>query len=211
MIGIQEARPPIVRFERQSIQDQAASLEAGRAIFRDVNIVNIAQPPGKDWTVKNAEKWLAQIKEDLYQGRRTAYPPEWVDGFHRAYENWKNGIDGTVPEGETALRNVPFVTPAEAENYAQLHIYSVEAAASMTEDTLKAAGMGARMFRDKCRAYLEAAQDGGKVAEEVAHLKRELQKRDDVIAALEKRMNAIEAGEDEAPRRGRKPKLQEAA
>jgi hypothetical protein len=70
--------------------------------------------------------------------------------------------------------------------------------------------MGARMFRDKCRAYLEAAQDGGKVAEEVAHLKRELQKRDDVIAALEKRMNAFEAGED-APRRGRKPKLQEAA
>ncbi|HEX7719028.1 MAG TPA: hypothetical protein VF389_04420, partial [Woeseiaceae bacterium] len=109
MIGIQEARPPIVRFERQSVQDQAASLEAGRAMFRDVNIVNIAQPPGKDWTVKNAEKWLAQIKEDLYQGRRTSYPAEWVDGFHRAYENWKNGIDGNVPEGETALRNVPFV------------------------------------------------------------------------------------------------------
>lgn len=210
MIGIQDARPPIVIFERQSIQDQAASLEAGRAVFKDINIAQIAQPPGKDWTVKNAEKWLAQLKEDLYQNRRTAFPAEWVEGFHKAYENWKNGIDGKVPEGETSLRNVPFVTPSEVDNFAQLHIYSIEAAASMTEDVLKAAGMGARMFRDKCRAYLEAAQDGGKVAEEVAHLKREVQKRDDVITAMEKRLSALEDGE-EKPKRGRPAKLQEAA
>lgn len=210
MIGLQEARPPIVRFERQPVQDQAKSLEAGHAVFRDVNIVNIAQPPGKDWTVKNAEKWLAQIKEALYQGNRTAYPAEWVDGFHRLYENWKNGIDGNVAEGETSLRNIPFVTPSEVENYAQLHIHTIEAAASMTEDVLKAAGMGARMFRDKCRAYLEAAQDGGKVAEEVAHLKREVQKRDDVIAAMEKRLSVLESGEDK-PKRGRPAKLQAAA
>lgn len=209
MIGIFEARPPLVRFERQSVQDQAASVEAGRAIFRDVNIVNIAQPPGKDWTVKNAEKWLAQIKDDLMQNRRTCYPPEWVDGFHRAYKNWLDGVEGNVPEGETALRNVPFVTPAEVENYAALYIYSVEAAAAMTEDTLKAAGMGSRMFRDKCRAYLEAAQKGGKVAEEVASLKRE---NENMRAEIDKLKSMLESdGDDEKPRRGRKPKLQEAA
>lgn len=211
MIGINEARPPLVVFKRESVKDQAASMEAGRAVFKNVNTVEIAQPPGKDWTVKNADKWLAQIKEDMLQGRRTSYPPEWVDGFHRAYKNWLDGVDGNVPEGETALRDVPFVTPAEADNYAQLYIYSIEAAAAMTEDTLKAAGMGSRMFRDKCRAFLETAQKGGKVAEEVAHLKREVQKRDDVIAAMEKRLSALEADEVEAPRRGRKPKLQEAA
>ena len=210
MIGIHEARPPLVIFKRESVQDQPASLEAGRAIFKNVNIVEIAQPPGKDWTVKNADKWLAQIKEDMLHNRRTAYPPEWVDGFHRAYKNWLDGVNGNVPEGETSLRDVPFVTPAEADNYAQLYIYSVEAAAAMTEDALRSAGMGARMFRDKCRAYLEAATNGGKVAEEVAHLKREVQKRDDVIAAMEKRLAALEEGE-EKPKRGRPAKLQEAA
>lgn len=208
MIGIFEARPPLVVFKRESVQDQAKSLEAGRAVFRDVNIVEIAQPPGKDWTVKNAEKWLAQIKEDSLQGRRTAYPPEWVDGFHRAFKNWLDGEQGNVPEGETALKNVPFVTPAEANNYAALYIYSVEAAAAMTEDTLKAAGMGSRMFRDKCRAYLEAAQDGGKVAEEVAHLKRELEKRDNLIDTLSARLDVLEA--DEPKKRGR-PALSKAA
>lgn len=204
MIGIFEARPPLVRFERQSVQDQTASLEAGRAIFRDVNVVHITQPPGKDWTTKNAEKWLAQIKEEMLQGRRTAYPPEWVEGYQRAYKNWLDGIDGNVAEGETALRNVPFVTHAEVETYAALYIYSVEAAAAMTEDTLKAAGMGARMFRDKCRAYLEAAQKGGKVAEEVAALKRD---NENLRAELDK----LKAMLGEEPRRGRKPKLQEAA
>ena len=207
MIGQFEARPPIARFERQAVRDEAASLEAGRHVTRNVDVVHVSQPPGKDWTTLNAEKWLKRIKEEMLQGRRTAFPPEWVDGYHRAYDNWKQGIEGNVAPGETPLREVPFVSPAEVENYAALYVYSVEAAANMTEDTLKAAGMGARQFRDKCRAYLEAAQDGGKIAEEVASLKRQLEIREEVIATLEARLDALEA---DKPKRGR-PKLQEAA
>lgn len=210
MIGIQTARPPLVRFEQQSVQDQEKSAEAGRAVFRNVNIVHVAQPPGKDWTVKNAEKWLAQIKDNLMRGNPNAYPQEWVDGFHRAYENWKNGIEGNVPEGETALRNVPFVTPAEVENYASLYIYSVEAAAAMTEDTMHTAGMGARLFRDKCRAYLEAAEKGGKPAEKIARLERDNANLQATIETLEARLAALESGEP-MKKRGRPAKLQEAA
>ena len=206
MIGQFEARPPIARFERIAAHDAAASLEAGRHITRNVDVVHISQPPGKDWTTKNAEKWLKQIKEEMLQGRRTAFPPEWVDGYHRAYENWKAGVEGNCPEGETPLREVPFVSPAEAENYAALYIYSVEAAAAMSEDTLKAAGMGARQFRDKCRAYLDAASGSGKTAEEIASLKRQLEIRDQTIATLESRLTALE---EDKPKR--KQKLQEAA
>lgn len=209
MISLYAARPPLVRFEQQSVQDQAASLEAGRAIFKNVNIVHVAQPPGKDWTVKNAEKWLEQIKDNMRRENPNAYPPEWVDGFHRAYENWKNGIEGNVPEGETSLRNVPFVTPAEVETYAALYIYSVEAAAAMTEDVIHTAGMGARLFRDKCRAYLEAANKNGKVAEEIAHLKRENENQAAIIKTLEARLAVLEA--DEPKKRGRPSKIREAA
>lgn len=204
MIGIQTARPPLVRFEQQSVKDQEASLEAGRPIYRNNNVVHVAQPPGKDWTVKNAEKWLEQIKDNLHRGNPNAYPPEWVEGFQKAYKDWKNGIEGNVPEGETSLRNVPFVTPAEVETYAGLYIYTVEAAAAMTEDVLHSAGMGARMFRDKCRAYLEAAQKGGKVAEEVAHLKRDNDNLQATIRTLEARLAVLEA--DEQPKRGRPAK-----
>lgn len=207
MIGIFEARPPMLRFERQAVPDIEATREAGRTMTKNVNVVHITQPPGKDCVTRNAEKWLAQCKEDLMQGRRSAFPPEWVDGFHRAYKNWQEGVEGNVAEGETSLRDIPFVSPAEVENYAGIHIYTVEAAASMTEDALKSAGMGARAFRDKCRAYLEAANDGGKVAEEVAHLKQQLQIRDGEIAALVKRLDALES---DKPKRGR-PSLKEAA
>lgn len=203
MIGQFESRPPIVRFERQAHHDAAASLEAGRHVTRNVDVVHISQPPGKDWTTKNAEKWLKQIKEELLQGRRTAYPPEWVDGYNRAYENWLAGVEGKCPEGETPLREVPFVSPAEAENYANLYIYSIEAAAAMTEDTLKAAGMGARQFRDKCRAFLDAASGAGKTAEEIASLKRQLEIKDQMIQTMEARLSALEA---DKPRRGRPPK-----
>lgn len=208
-IGIMQPRPPIVRFERQSHQDIEASKRAGRAIYKDVDVAHIAQPPGKDWVTRNAVKWLDQIKTELIEGRRTAFPEEWVNGFRRAYDNWLAGQKGEVAEGETPLKMAPFVTPAEVENYAALYIYSVEAAASMTEDVLKAAGMGARSFRDKCRAYLEAANEGGKVAEEVSELKRQLEIRDNTIAALEARLTALES-QEAAPRRGRPPKVEAA-
>jgi hypothetical protein len=206
-VGIMQARPPIARFERQSQQDIEASKKAGRTIYKDVDVVHIAQPPGRDWVTRGAVKWLAQIKQEMIEGRRTAFPEEWVNGFQRAYDNWLSGQKGEVAEGETPLKMAPFVTPAEAENYANLYIYSVEAAAAMTEDTLKSAGMGSRSFRDKCRAYLEAANEGGKVAEEVAELKRQLDIRDNTIAALEARLTALEA----APKRGRPAKVSEAA
>ena len=211
MLSLYETRPPLVSFKQISVHDQVASEAAGRAVYRDVNLVNVTQPPGRDVLEKNAEKWLAQIKENVMRGNPNAYPREWVDAIYRAYEDWKNGIECKVPEGETALRNIPFVTPAEVENYAEMGIHTIEAAASMTEEALMAAGIGGRAFRDKCRSYLDQAENTGKAVEEIAALKKQLEIRDGMIAALEKRLSALESGEAEKPKRGRPRKLEEAA
>jgi len=65
---------------------------------------------------------------------------------------------------------------------------------------IRSAGMGGRAFRDKCRAYLAAANDQGKVATEVAQLKVEIENRDATIAKLEERLAVLE---EDKPKRGR--------
>lgn len=206
MIGIFEARPPFVRFEQIAMPDKEATLREGRAMTKNVNMAHVMQPGSKDVYEVQAEKWLADIKRKMLEDIPGAYPAEWVDGFHKKYSMWKDGVENKVPEGETSLRDVPFTTPAEVENYAGIHVYTVEAAASMSEDALRSAGMGSRAFRDKCRAYLEAANDSGKPAEQIAQLKTELENRDAIITKLEERIAMLEA---DKPKRGRP--LKEAA
>lgn len=203
MIGIFEARPPLLRFERTPVKDIEATEREGRVMTKNVDVVHITQPPGKDSVTKNVEKWLRQLRDDLSAGRLNAYPHEWIDSFRRAYDNWLQGIDGNVPEGETSLREIPFVSPAEVENYAAIQIYTIEAAAAMTEDALRAAGMGSRGFRDKCRAYLENAKGNGKIAEENAQLRNQLEIARGEIEALKKIVDGLA---EDKPRRGRPKK-----
>lgn len=207
MFGMFEARPPFVTFEQVARPDKEASLREGRPMTKNVNVAKIMQPGSKDVFETDAERWLDDIRRRMLEQLPNAYPPEWVDGFRRKYEMWKDGVQGIVPDGETSLRHVPFVSAADAENYAAIHVHTVEAAAAMTEDALRAAGMGARAFRDKCRAYLEEAKNAGTSAEQIASLKTALENKDAIIATLEARLDALEA---DKPKRGR-PKLQEAA
>lgn len=200
MIGIFEARPPFVQFKQVAIADKEATLREGRHMTKNVNMAYVTQPGCKDVFETKAETWLADIKRNMLEGISSAYPAEWVDGFHKKYQMWKDGVENNVPEGETPLREVPFVTPAEVENYAGIHIYTIEAAAAMTEDAIRTAGMGSRAFRDKCRAYLDAAKDQGKVASDVAQLTQQLETRDRIIENLEARLAALEEKPKRKPR-----------
>ena len=200
MLGISEARPPYVQFVQVSAPDKEATLREGRHMTKNVNMAHIMQPGSRDVYEVTAEKWLADIKRKYLEGLNGAYPAEWVDGFHKKYELWKQGIENKVPDGETSLKDIPFVTPAEVSNFASIHVYTIEDAAGMTEDAIRSAGMGGRAFRDKCRAYLAAANDQGKVATEVAQLKVEIENRDATIAKLEERLSVLE---EDKPKRGR--------
>jgi len=200
---LHQARPPFVEFHQIAVEDRQATIESGRRTTRDVNMAFIMQPGGRDQVEKVAEDWLLQIKHKMLNGAPDAYPPEWVDGFHKKYEMWKQGID--APIDGTSLRQVSFLSPSAVENYLAMRIVTVEDLANMDEVAMQNAGMGARVDRDKARAWLDSTSDHGKTAEQIAALTATVETQAQTIAELRDVIGDLKLQLDSsiAPKRGR--------
>lgn len=197
-ISLQEKRPPFVRFEYQSRPDPAASLKEGRPVHKDVPVAIVMQFGSRDEFVKDADDWLDQKHREAANG---TFDPEWVKGFRHKYDEWKKGNDVSVVG--THLKVWPAISPAEVVNCAGLNIHTVEDLAQVPDGNLGALGLNGRILRDKAKAYLAAASEGGKLVEQIATLQADLQTRDGIIQELQAKVAALEAGQ---PRRGRPPK-----
>lgn len=160
------------RFYTQPVQDDAASAEAGRPIFRDVVFIEIRAAGNQNNIIKRKA-----TREDM--GR-----------FARQYELFKQG-DGEQVVG-TPLTEVPWLTRSQVEELAYLRIRSLEALASLSDETCsKYAGM--YDLKRKAAAALEAAEKAAPMtalAEENKQLKGELevlkQQMNELIAASKK-------------------------
>jgi len=200
---LHQARPPYVEFHQVAVEDRNATIEKGRRITKDVNMAYIMQPGSRDQVEKIAEEWLAQIKTRMLNGAPDAYPEEWVSGFHKKFEMWKEGIE--APLNGTNLRQVSFLSPASVENYQARRIMTVEDLASMDEVAMQNAGMGARADRDKAQAYLKNITDHGAATEELAALRATVETQNQMISELREIIGSLQAQNEAAPRRGRPP------
>lgn len=196
-IGIMQARPPFVEFRQVAIHDARKSEELGRRVTKDVDMAYIMQPGSKDCVEIKAEDWLASLKRKALDAAPDAFPQEWIDGFHKKYELWKQGHE--APLNGTSVREWPLLSPAEVANFIAAHILTIEDVAAMTEQAMSAVGMGSRNLREKAREWLT----GKDVAQQALRENEELKAR---IAALE----AALLEKPEAPRRGRPPKASDA-
>lgn len=167
---IMSERPPYVQWEVVAVEDRNASIEAGRKVFKNVNMANITPPGTKDVFPRVAEEWLADIRQKSMDGR---WPAQWVEHFEAQFKAWKAGQD--IPESGTPLKGWPLLSPAEVNNLIGANVRTVEDLAALTEEGIRNAGMGARALRDKARAWLETATGPGKLAEEVAAMKVQLE------------------------------------
>lgn len=188
---VHQSRPPYVEFKQVAVEDRQATIEQGRRITKDLNMAFIMQPGSKDQVEKIAEDWLAQIKNKMLTGAPDAYPPEWVDGFHKKFEMWQAGIE-TPPNG-TSLRQVAFLSPASIENYQAMRIITVEDLAAMDEVAIQHAGIGSRSDRDKARAFLQSTADHGKAVEEIAALKATIETQASTIEELRRNQAELTA------------------
>lgn len=194
MIGIQQARLPYLEFYREAVLDAAASNEAGRRITKDVNMVRITPPGGKLIVEKKPEDWLAQLKRKLIEGSHDAYPQQWIDNIQAQYDAWLKGLE--PPVNGTSVREWPYLSPAQVQNFINARIMTVEDVAAMTEEAMANVGMGARNLREKAREYLQGKEVAGNAMKENEELKRQL-------SELSARLAEIEG---DKPKRGR-PKL----
>lgn len=165
-LRLQEKGPrPHVRFETRTAEDRAASIEAGRKVYRDVDWVIVTPPGGKDVRENNAQEWLDKIEAQAQVG---AYDYEWSRDFAKMYMMFKDGKE--MPETGTPLRMcTTLFSPAEIANCLAVNIRTLEDLASTNEEALGRIGMGARALKTRAQEAIKTG-DGKESAMKVEAL-----------------------------------------
>lgn len=183
MITQFEARPPYVTFHMQTVEDRQATIENGYYTERAVPMAHITPPGSKDVIERNADDWIAQLRE---QARAGAVPMAWASEFAAVYDAWKKGEE--LPESGTPIKTWPVLSPAERSMVINANIRTVEDLAQATEQGLGLIGMNARSLQQKAQKWLEAAQGVGRVVQENEALRAEI---DGLRVSLESAMEQI--------------------
>jgi|SRR6478736_27961 len=163
MSTVDNNRPPYVTFERRAVEDRSKSLESGQYSSMDVDFAIITRPGSKDDLHKEAGPWLEEMK---LKARKQEIPQEWATHFSALYKAFLEGEE--LPTTGTPLKTWPVINPAALKDLLKNGIRTVEDLADLPDSDLPTIGMGAVALKQKAKAWLLAAKDTGKVAEQVA-------------------------------------------
>ena len=169
-----------VRFYKRAIQQDDASAEAGRPIFKEFDFVHICV----------AGDTLTEIDTYALEQHKKRFPLHWA-----AYQN-KLGNDNQGYEG-TPLSEWPLVSKSQAEELRAMKFYTVESVAGASDQQLQRIGMAAGMspyaFRDKAKSFLNlatASAETDKREQEINELKEELAKKEEETAKIKAETDA---------------------
>jgi hypothetical protein len=169
-----------VRFYKRAIQQDDASAEAGRPIFKEFDFVHICV----------AGDTLTEIDTYALEQHKKRFPLHWA-----AYQN-KLGADDQGYEG-TPLTEWPLVSKSQAEELRAMKFHTVESVAGASDQQLQRIGMAAGMspyaFRDKAKAFLNLATNAAetdKREQEINALKEELAKKEQETAKIKAETDA---------------------
>lgn len=161
----------LVKFYVKSKKDAQRSKDEGRAIFKDVEYIDIRIPGSRDGAARPAS----------HQDKQR---------FPKHYQAFKERAE-VVEEG-TPLSEWPPISRSTAEEMAFFNIKTVEQLASVN-DTVAGQFMGAQMFKQKAKAWLEAAKEDLTVEK----LTKELKKRDKLLETMQGQLDKLTARMDE--------------
>lgn len=208
-VGIQQATRPHVRFESRPEEDRAASIEAGRKIYKDVDWVVITPVGGRDVVENHAALWLTNIRDRAQVGQ---YDAEWVEHFQKMYDMYKQGKE--LPEDGTALRMcTTLFTPAEIENCLSAGFRTLEQLAGANEEGMGRLHMMGRALKLRAQEAIKLGEGRGDAmkVEALTLANSELQRKTDEqaekIAALSEIVTDLQAQLAlTTPKRGRPAK-----
>lgn len=163
-------QPAYVIFELRAVEDRNATIEAGHVVYKDVAYAIVTPAGTKDRIEKEAEAWLRDLEEGVHQER---IPAAWLQAYRQAFKAWEESRE--VPEIGIPITSWPGVTPAQAKMLLDLNFRTVEQLAEATEEGMARMGMGGRALKSKAQAFLDAANDTGKTAEELASLRQQVE------------------------------------
>lgn len=157
----------LVTFFREAVQSEFKSIEAGRPIFDDIDMIRIMTPGSRDTTVGIA-----------HYGYQQRFPRQWTQ-YKQNAEQTGSG---------TPLSAVPWLTNARVAELAVFHIRTVEQLANMPDNAAQRF-MDHHALKQQAAAFLEAA----KGAAPMLKLQAELSARDEQIAELRAAVSAMQA------------------
>jgi hypothetical protein len=128
----------LVKFEYRSVQDQAATAEQGRPIFKERLYIDMKIPGSREGIVKPAR-------------------PADISRFQRHYEAFKARVE--LPTEGTPLSEWPGITRSRAEELAYINIKTVEQLASVN-DSIAGNMMGGNTLKASAQKWLDRATDG---------------------------------------------------
>lgn len=146
-----------VQFFKGAVQDKAKSLEEGRPVFTDIEMVKIMVPGDKGNVIER------QVREQDKQR------------FPRQYAAFKNQEQEYI-EG-TPLEKWNYLSEAQVLELRHFNVRTVEQLAEMSDGNAQNF-VGINKLRQAAQQYVDAAKEGAPVAQ----LQAELEKRDSRIA-----------------------------
>lgn len=162
-----QSRPPYVIFETRPVEDREASIAAGHFVTKDVHFAVITPQGSKDRFEQQVDEWFNMLAGAVRQGR---FDQAWLTAFREAYAAYKKGEE--APLTGKSIREWPAVSPAQVRTLIDCNLRTVEDVAEMSEEAIGHLGLGGRALKDKAKAWLATAQGTGKVAEELAALRK---------------------------------------
>ena len=165
-----EERPPYVRFERQVVEDKAASLREGRYVGKDVDFVLVTPAGSKDEMVSKVDRWFENMERNV----RASPPrinPRWLDLWKEGYNKWKNGQE--MPLNGTPIKGWGMISPAMQETLIRMRCMTIEDLAVLNDEGLRRVGMGSMELRNKAKNWLQAIKDQGPLVTQVTALEQE--------------------------------------
>lgn len=161
----------LVKFFINPRQDMAETALQNRPIFRDCEYIQIIQPGNKDSIIRRPAM-------DMDKAR-----------FPEHYKRFKAREDQESMEG-TPLEHWTGVTKSQCAELRYMHVLTVEQLAGMTD--VNAQGfMGISQLRENAKRFLTAADS--------AKLGNVLAEKDEQIAAMQARLDALERGDAHFP------------
>jgi hypothetical protein len=163
----------LVKFTLETKPDAAATLEQGRAIFKEVEYIHIQAPGSRNAVARPAR-------------------PGDKERFPRHYEAFKRRIE--MPMEGTPLTEWPLMSRSLVEELAYLGIKTVEQLANVS-DTHISGKMGFANFKRQAQEWLEYADADApstKLVGQVEALEAQLAARDQTIEQLSRRLDELE-------------------
>lgn len=189
----------IYEFYIDPVEDAAASIEAGRPVYRDREMVRFIKRGADAATPEIVTMRVANIRPKTKRHGNDSWtagdPALWAQ-IQGPYDAWRSGQE--APLSGTPLSAVTFVSPGPLKTLQAMHIRTVEELAEANEDMLAAIGMGGRALKQQAIDYLREASSSGTVLAELAEMRRIMDEMREHQQRLIEERDAAEARAAEA-------------